>query len=779
MNVETLPRANEEVYSINDVEKLVQHSIRFFEGTDAEKIDLEKYLVDTFSLIQKYFLTRLDYFAFAPPWDAVACPFKETHLKTKAYALLSHLSKHTDPTQINWVGTRGDKEGWTGGAGHWRNGMYQLIGTKVRWFCLDFDGSSHKSPLKDPLQATLRIRKILLNAGLTVYLEKSGSGTGYHLWGFFEKEGIEAEIVRTVLLSLIPNDIELSIADITDIAPKGNGMADPKAGRGIEIFPKQGSIKANGFGNMVWLPWWHSAKDGGNQFYKVNDQDELTLYLPDSFDFIPNEKFKTLHSEISKREEKTNPKKASKKNSFINPQDDLTRARLDLDRLSPWRCNDHDSWVKVGMALSSLGDTGLSLWEEWSRQSEKYKSGECTNRWRSFTPNDGITLGSLFHWADEDDPSGRVKKDWKSDSNSNGSNINADSPNTTLPIETILEALKGNEWGDSTLFIELFKDHLLYDHSNEKWYVWSDHHWKLDETDYVNGLIPSKLAGLYAETIPVLNEQKKGRSKEDQADIESLIEKIGKRIFALKSVARGKNVLKFSEHKLGITGREWDANPNLLGVANGVLDLERGEPREGKREDYIRTVSPTEWQGIDTPAPRFEQFLHEIFEDKSECKEIVSTLQRLFGYAITGHTTEHILPIFHGAQGRNGKDVLFETLAHVLGPVATAGSTDLLLEDRHNVGSATPHLRTLQGKRLVWTSETNEGARLNPGQVKLITGGGRIMARNLHENPVEFDPTHTLFLITNNAPHCTTEDDALWERLVLARISHGRKTKSS
>ena len=44
-----------------------------------------------------------------------------------------------------------------------------------------------------------------------------------------------------------------------------------------------------------------------------------------------------------------------------------------------------------GLAIKgSVGDRGLELWDRWSRQSTKYKPGECARRWAmpSFTPRD-------------------------------------------------------------------------------------------------------------------------------------------------------------------------------------------------------------------------------------------------------------------------------------------------------------------------------------------------------------------------------------------------------
>ncbi|MFZ1757217.1 MAG: VapE domain-containing protein [Caldilineaceae bacterium] len=87
--------------------------------------------------------------------------------------------------------------------------------------------------------------------------------------------------------------------------------------------------------------------------------------------------------------------------------DDLTKAAANLKRLRPGRADDYQEWLNVGMALSGLGDAGLRMWDDWSKSSGKYAPGVCDKKWGSFTPGDGLGLGSLAHWADEDDPSGK------------------------------------------------------------------------------------------------------------------------------------------------------------------------------------------------------------------------------------------------------------------------------------------------------------------------------------------------------------------------------------
>jgi predicted transcriptional regulator len=87
---------------------------------------------------------------------------------------------------------------------------------------------------------------------------------------------------------------------------------------------------------------------------------------------------------------------------------DIEKVRDTLDRLTPWRCDEYHSWINVGMALQEMGGDGLALWDQWSQGSSKYIPGDCEKRWESFK-GDGVTLGSLFYWADHDNPQSKHK----------------------------------------------------------------------------------------------------------------------------------------------------------------------------------------------------------------------------------------------------------------------------------------------------------------------------------------------------------------------------------
>ena len=89
-------------------------------------------------------------------------------------------------------------------------------------------------------------------------------------------------------------------------------------------------------------------------------------------------------------------------NSFDRQWTELDFALSYLDALSSYRGDDYDDWLTVGMALHSVHDSLLNEWDKWSQQSSKYKPGECEKKWKSFSPNGGVTLGTLAHMAKQD-----------------------------------------------------------------------------------------------------------------------------------------------------------------------------------------------------------------------------------------------------------------------------------------------------------------------------------------------------------------------------------------
>ncbi len=163
--------------------------------------------------------------------------------------------------------------------GHFRVGAYQLdLQSKCRWFCIDFDaGTGHACCLEDPLAAAMKTIENLTSYGLEAHLEQSGGGSGWHVWVFFS-EPVAASVARNLGMRSVPKD-----ARLTKEHSIYGKFAVPEKGAGIEVFPKQTQIDADGFGNQVWLPFWSEAKGNGNLFHMYDQLDSQGKAKPLAF----------------------------------------------------------------------------------------------------------------------------------------------------------------------------------------------------------------------------------------------------------------------------------------------------------------------------------------------------------------------------------------------------------------------------------------------------------------------------------------------------------------
>lgn len=79
---------------------------------------------------------------------------------------------------------------------------------------------------------------------------------------------------------------------------------------------------------------------------------------------------------------------------------DVESLREALTYLDP---DPQDNWVRVGMALTSIGDVGFDLWDEWSQRSDKYaanRPGLMRKRWNGWEVREGgLTYKTLLRDA--------------------------------------------------------------------------------------------------------------------------------------------------------------------------------------------------------------------------------------------------------------------------------------------------------------------------------------------------------------------------------------------
>ncbi len=321
----------------------------------------------------------------------------------------------------------------------------------------------------------------------------------------------------------------------------------------------------------------------------------------------------------------------------------------------------------------------------------------------------------------------------------------------TLPAGLAgLADLPTTDAGQGEAIAALYAERLRYDHTRARWLCWDQVRWQPDQDGEPARLALTTARQRLAAAARVEDEEKRKR--------------LAKWAIGAESDYRIRCALHMAgiTRPLATTADQFDRDPWLLACANGVLDLRTGELRPGQQNDML-TLSTGIAYNPDAPCPRWAQFLQEIFQGDNA---LIGFIQRAAGHSLTGLTTEQVLFLCHGG-GANGKSVFLATLRRVLGEYAINTSFDTFVDDPRGGKGASNDLAALRAARLVTASEVKEGARLNEGRVKSLTGGDAITARFLFAEFFTFTPAFKLWLAVNHRPTVRGTDEAIWRRIRL------------
>ena len=225
--------------------------------------------------------------------------------------------------------------------------------------------------------------------------------------------------------------------------------------------------------------------------------------------------------------------------------------------------------------------------------------------------------------------------------------------------------------------------------------------------------------------------------------------------------------LAMVERATWLDPREFDADPLLLNVANGLLDLRTGKLSKHRRDAYQSKLAPVVYDPTAT-SPMFDEYLATTTGGDADFAEY---LQRCVGYTLTGLTIEEKFFLLLGPSN-TGKSSLIEGMFAIMGDYGAKSSFDAFCISRTSAGAAQPEIWKLQGRRLIAAVETGKDKRLNEPMVKELTGGDTISARTLYHEPVEFKPKLKLWLATNDSPKLTDTDTGIWRRLYRIPFEH-------
>lgn len=203
-----------------------------------------------------------------------------------------------------------------------------------------------------------------------------------------------------------------------------------------------------------------------------------------------------------------------------------------------------------------------------------------------------------------------------------------------------------------------------------------------------------------------------------------------------------------------------------INTPNGLIDLRTGKHIDPPQDMYITkctAVSPS----IVPNSSKWDDTVNAILPDP----EVRHYVHKLIGMCLLPKKTDDLFVVFVGSGG-NGKTTFLNTISTALGPDYVSNVTSKSIMDSYRNmtggGVATPDVADLRGKRLALLSETKENDYFDTGIIKLLSGGGRIRARFLKKNPIEFDASHQFICDSNSVPRIKNVADlAFKSRLVI------------
>lgn len=285
------------------------------------------------------------------------------------------------------------------------------------------------------------------------------------------------------------------------------------------------------------------------------------------------------------------------------------------------------------------------------------------------------------------------------------------------------------------------------------WHCWAGTHWRRDETRATREA--AKLGRV------ILDEA--GNVARDAQDVETagnLAEALIRWASKSESAQRITAAMALARGYLARDVADLDADPWILNTPGGVVDLRTGQARPARSGDFCTKLTRAAYNPR-ARAPVFEKFVARTFDGDAE---LIAFVQRLFGYGLTGLSTEHVLAVLWGS-GANGKSTLVNAIMHAMGGYAHQAPPGLL---EARTGERHPtELADLRGARLAVAAEFPEGGRLAESLVKSLTGGDRIKGRLMRQDFFEFVPSHLLAVTTNHRPAIRGNDEGIWRRMLL------------
>jgi P4 family phage/plasmid primase-like protien len=441
-------------------------------------------------------------------------------------------------------------------------------------------------------------------------------------------------------------------------------------------------------------------------------------------------------------------------NTCIPLERDMQLAREAMWAMPPEATDDYDIWIIVGQSLHALDESLLDEWDEWSKQSSKYREGECLKRWRSFSKGGGRSMGSLIHMAKQNG--------WQPSKDHLVMNVDDDmleqlseqlkqiEEELEMPVHTPEQATSvkgsfvrgsrgnskregGSDEGEQKkgggkqnhsadvitgVLLQQYKGNLRYSRMHNQFFVYGGKH-----------------PGLWS---PLGESDMKGKIRNELEDIKSVFLPKGYSIHLINDL--------FAQLKITLMFEDWHEGSDYLLFSNGILDVQERKLLPFNREMYMTQRFPYEYN----PSAECEEIIKWLKQTQDGDWGRVQVLRAWLRAVLLGCSDIQKFVEIVGP-GKSGKST-YSNLAHAL--VGDENATISSLEHLEKNRFETSNL--YKKKLLLFNDVERYGGSVSV--LKALTGGDLIRNEQKFQadaqKPFKFGG---LVMITANEPIQTTD----------------------
>lgn len=235
------------------------------------------------------------------------------------------------------------------------------------------------------------------------------------------------------------------------------------------------------------------------------------------------------------------------------------------------------------------------------------------------------------------------------------------------------------------------------------------------------------------------------------------------------SASKHSGLLQLLKNSADIVRKEFsecDTNKALLNCKNGVLNLVTKEFRQAKPDDYLLKQTPVIYNP-QAECPWWKNFVSEVFAENITPTEIITFIQEVFGYTLTGSIREQCIFV-HCGDGANGKSRMLYALQMLLGgysgilePKALSQiGTSQFTKEFNRLGV------TFEGRRCVVIDDLNTKTQWDESLVKILTSE-TLKARYLYGEERDIPNNAKIHIGCNSIPETDAGGYAVFRRICI------------